>query len=265
MFRERVISRMIRLSLARLLWTNWTFNRFFNHLRSRKHVVVRNFDLVFDGFPRSSNTFGAFMVLATQKDRLKVLMHEHKPSLFYRAARIGKPACLTLRDPVDAAASWVLYTGFPVQKVIDYYIFFYEVLLPVRSKFLVLPFSAIIEDFTLVVQLINMRFDLGLVTNFDGEACRAEALRRIEALFTDEQGVLDPLKVPWPEKTRKERNAEIRSEILSSRHAGGLARCRELYAIYEGEYRRDLATLRQGARRPGISPNTRRLSRQFAS
>ncbi len=254
----------MRLSLARLLWTNWTFNRFYNRLRHRKHIVVRDFDLIFDGFPRSSNTYGAFMVQTTQKDTLKVLMHEHKPSLFYRASRIDKPACLTLRDPVDAAASWVLYTGFSVQKVIDYYIFFYEVLLPVRSKFLVLPFSVIIEDFPLVVQLINRRFNLGLTTDFDGEACRAEAFRRIEVLFTNEQGVLDPLKVPRPDDTRKERNAAVRREIVSPAHAAGLARCRELYAIYEAEFQRDLAAFRKGEQ-TGAVPSARRASHPFAS
>jgi hypothetical protein len=211
----------IRYAFARWLWKHGRFNAFVNRLRSRKNIPVIRFDIIFDGFPRSSNTYGAFMLMGSQQDRLKVLMHEHRPSVFHRAAQLGKPACLTVRDPLDATVSWMIYTGSPAAKVLDSYIFFYEVLLPDRSKFLVLPFSVIIDDYPLVLRLMNLRFGLNLETDIDVDGCRDEAFRRIEKLFTDEKGILDPRKVPRPEEGR-----------------------RELYEIYQGEYRRDLARLR---------------------
>jgi hypothetical protein len=233
----------LRYAFARLLWTQWTLNRFINRLGGRHSVIVEGYDIVFDGFPRSSNTFGAFMLLATQEDCLKVLLHEHRPAIFHRAARLGKPACLTLRDPLDAVASWVVYTGNPIREVLDYYIFFYEVLLPDRSRFLVLPFPVVVGDYPLVLRLINQRFGLRLTTDFDLEACRDDAFRRIEALFTDEHGNLDPMKVPRPEAARRKLQSDIRAKILSPRHANRVKRCRELYDIYHAEYAREMDRL----------------------
>lgn len=232
-----------KYTLARLLWSSWKLNRLCNRLCFREEIRVRDFDVVFDGFPRSSNTFGALMLSVTQQDRLKVLMHKHRPSVFYRASRIGKPACLTLRNPIHAVASWVIYSNLPVQKVIDDYIFFYEVLLPVRSKFLVLPFAVITHDFQLVCKLINFRFGLNLAIDFEVESCSRETFRRIDAQCTDRNGRLDPLKVPRPEEARDELNARIRQEVLSPRYASSLKRCQELYEIYKTDYSRDLALL----------------------
>ena len=256
---------MIRYALARLLWSNWKFNNFCNRLRRRDSIIVRNFDLVFDGFPRSSNTYGAFMLQVTQQDRFKVLMHEHRPSIFYRAAQLDKPACLTLREPIDAASSWVLYTGFSIQKVIDYYIFFYEVLLPVRSRLLVLPFPVIIENFGLALRLINHRFGMTLTTKFDAQACGREAFRRIETLFTDEEGTLDPFKVPRPEESRFRRNAEVRAELHLPRYAASLERCRKLHSIYEAEYQRELDRLQLAEARSGTGSHPRSPSGLLAS
>jgi hypothetical protein len=183
------------------------------------------------------------MLCVTQQERFKVVVSQHKPSLFYWAARINKPACLTLRSPADAISSWVIFTGFSIQKILDHYIFFHEVLLPDRTKFLVLPFSVVTGDYPLVLRLIAMRFGWDLNFDFDSEACSREAFARIDAKFTDQSGVIDRSKVSRPDETRKERSVQLRKELLSPRYSAGLARCQELYNVYEAEYSRELARL----------------------
>jgi len=225
------------------LWSNRPLVRVLNKFRGRDQIFDHDFDILFDGFPRSGNTFGAEMLLVTQKDSLKVVMHQHKPSLFFWAAQIDKPACLTLRPPVDAIPSWVIYTGFSIQKVIDYYVFFYEVLFPYRAKYLVLPFSVITRDFPLALQLISMRFGMKMILEFDVEASSREAFARIDAFFVDKNGAVDKATVARPDETRKQRSAQLREELLTSRYAAGLKRCRELHDAYESEFSRDLARL----------------------
>ena len=238
----------IKYGLAEAVWSNRPLVRLLNKIRSRAQVFDQDFDILFDGFPRSGNTFGAMMLRVTQQDRIKVLTHQHKPSLFFQAARIDKPACMTLRSPVDAIPSWVIFTDFSIQKVIDYYIFFYEVLLPHRAKFLVLPFSVITGDYPLVLRLIAMRFGFDLKFDFDAEACNREAFARIDAVFLDKCGMVNRSTVARPDETRKKRSAQLREELLSHRYVAGLGRCRELYHAYETEYSRDRARLLSMAR-----------------
>jgi hypothetical protein len=230
------------------VWSNRPLIRLLNKVRSRAQVFDQDFDILFDGFPRSGNTFGTMMLLVTQQDRIKVLTHQHKPSLFFQAARIDKPACMTLRSPVDAISSWVIYTDFSIQKVIDYYVFFYEVLLPHRAKFLVLPFSVITGNYPLVLRLIAMRFGLDLNFDFDMEACSQEAFVRIDAVFSDKSGTVNRSTVARPDGTRKKRSIQLREELLSQRYVAGLGRCRELHDAYEREHSRDLARLLSLAR-----------------
>jgi len=235
---------LIKYRVARAVWSNRPLVRLLNKVRSRTQVFDQHFDVLFDGFPRSGSTYGAWMLRVTQQDRLKVVTFQHKPSLFYWAARIDKPACLTVRSPVDAISSWVMCTDFSIRKVIDDYVYFYEVLLPDRAGFLVLPFSVITDDYPLVLQLIALRFGLDLNFDFDLEACSSEVFARIDAKFTDKSGMIDRCKVSRPDETRKKRNAQLREELLSPRYAAGLRRCRELYSAYESEYSRDLVRLR---------------------
>jgi hypothetical protein len=234
---------LIKYGVARAVWSNRPLVRLLNKVRSRAQVFDQDFDILFDGFPRSGCTFGAWMLRVTQQDRIKSILAQHKPSVFYWAARIDKPICLALRPPVDAISSWVIFTEFSIQKVIDHYVFFHEILLPDRAKFLVLPFSVITGDYPLVLQLIAMRFGLDLNFDFDIEECRREVFARIDAKFADQSGVIDKSKVSRPDETRKQRSAQLREELLSPRYSAGLERCRELHDAYESEYSRDLARL----------------------
>jgi len=205
-------------------------------LRGRGNPLNPNYDILFDGFPRSGNTFGSFMLSGSQQGRVKVVTHRHTPPPFLRAAELNRPACLTLRRPLDAITSWIIYTNRPVRSVIRYYLDFHQILLPYRSQFLILPFFVITEDFPLVIQLINLRFGLNLESQFDLEACEREVFNKIDNKWRNESGIVNEFQVARPCSTREHRRMVTREELLHPRYADSLQRCEELYQTYKHEF-----------------------------
>ena len=218
------------------LWSHPSWYRAVEKLRFRIEGFDSNFDLLFDGFPRSGNTFGSMMVLVSQQDRLKVRSRRHNPRDFIRSVKVDKPACLTLRRPVDAISSWIIYNNLSIDSMVRFYINFYRILLPYRSSFLVLPFYAITGDMPLVIDLINLRFGMNLERQFDLEACKIKALERIDNVWRNDRGIVNEFQVARPHPAREQRKMELKQELLSPRYSDLLRRCEELYQIYEREF-----------------------------
>ena len=231
---------MLKPLALRYIWNRPLLYQVIQKLRSRGDVLDPNYDILFDGFPRSGNTFGSLMILESQQNRLKVITHRHTPPPFLRAAEMDKPACLTLRRPFDAIISWVIYTKRSIRSVIQYYIDFHQILLPHRSKFLILPFFVITEDFPLVIQLINARFRMNLNHQFDLEACKLKVFERIDDRWKSDRGIVNEFRVARPYPARDKCKAAIREELLHPRYSTLLHRCEALYQIYETTFFTDL-------------------------
>jgi hypothetical protein len=227
---------MFRQTALRFLWSRPLLYQAVQKLRLRGNVFDPNYDILFDGFPRSGNTFGALMLAVSQQNRLRVITHRHTPPPLIRAIQMNKPACLTLRRPLDAIVSWIIYTNRSPQSVIQYYSDFYQILLAHRSQFLILPFNVITGDFPLVIQLINMRFGLDLDSQFDLEACKSEVLERIDNKWKCRRGIVNVYRVARPHPLRDGRKETVRQALLHSRYAGLLERCDGLYQTYEDEF-----------------------------
>jgi len=112
--------------VLRFLWSRPKLYKVVQKLRRREDPLLDpNYDLLFDGFPRSGNTFGSFMIDVSQQNSLKLVAHHHTPRIFIWAAQGDKPACLTIRRPIDAITSWVVYSNHPIHAAIKYYHNFY--------------------------------------------------------------------------------------------------------------------------------------------
>lgn len=231
---------MLKHYALRYIWKRPLLYQAVQRIRSRGDVLDPNYDILFDGFPRSGNTFGSLMILESQQNRLKVITHRHTPPPFLRAVEMNKPACLTLRCPLNAITSWVIYTNRSIRSVIQYYLDFYQILLPYRAQFLVLPFFVITEDFPLVIQLINARFDMNLEHQFDLEACKREVFERIDNRWKNNRGIVNEFRVARPYATRDTRKAEIQRELLNPRYSDLLHRCNDLYQTYKSDFFADL-------------------------
>lgn len=228
--------------LRRFVWRHPLIYQALQKVRFRGSSCDLNYDVLFGGFPRSGNTFGSFMLEVSQQKRIKVAIHRHVPPPFIWAMQKKKPACLTLRRPLDSLASWAIYTNssHSIKSIFQYYFDFHQVLLPHRSKLLILPFYIITEDFPLVVQLINMRFDLKLETGFDLDACKNGAFTRIDNHWKSKSGIINESQVGRPTPARDARKQAIQEELLRPSYSHLLQRCEALYQIYEKEFFADI-------------------------
>jgi hypothetical protein len=230
-------------AFLRFVWARPHLYRWYAKWLNGYEIFDRTFDLVFDGFPRSGNSYSIQMLTVTQEAKLKLLSHSHCPPFLLAPLELNVPVCLALRQPEDAILSWVIMRKLPVDVVLKLYIDFHQVLLPYRSQILVLNFSTITEDFPTVLRLINRRFGMTLNIPSDFDACKKEAFQRIDRHYEGQVGGYDPLKVARPHPKRDEVKDEIRQKLHHGRNAQLLTKCTELYEAFNREAIRELQAL----------------------
>jgi len=132
---------------------------------STQRMVGPHTDICIEGCPRSANTFSVACLTDSNPD-LNCGRHIHKPLQVREAVRLGIPAGVVIRNPVDAVVSRIAFSGNTLSPnlFIRHWIGFYEPLLESarRGEFLVLPFEKVISDPDYVIASFNRRFDLEL-------------------------------------------------------------------------------------------------------
>ena len=149
---------------------------------------------------------------------LKVLSNAHCPPFLLGALHAGQPVCLTIRAPADAAVSWyLLKKELSMESILELYLNFYTVMLPYRTRVLILPFSLVTTNFCAVLQLINKRFDRSLQIPDDLGDIQQTVFEEIDTHYENEANGYDPLKVARPHEEREKLKASAREKLLSSR------------------------------------------------
>ena len=74
--------------------------------RNSTQLTGKSTDVVFEGYPRSGNSFAVFAFSSAQGRSLRIANHVHSPSQLIRAAQLGIPACLLIREPAAAVAAF---------------------------------------------------------------------------------------------------------------------------------------------------------------
>jgi hypothetical protein len=116
-------------------------------------------EIVIDGFPRSGNSFALFALEAAAGRRLAAAHHLHAPAQLMRAARLGKPGCLVIREPAEAIPAAL--RKIPQLRAFDLllaYRLHHAALWRWRGAFVTAPFELMIEDFGAVIARLNRRF-----------------------------------------------------------------------------------------------------------
>lgn len=127
--------------------------------RYRDLLVDRSTDLVVEGFPRSGNTFAVFAFREAQEREVRIAHHMHAPAQIMRAAALGVPALVLLRDPVDAALSLVLRDPrYSAEGALRYYVSFYEAVAGYRDHFVLGAFEEVTRDYGPIIERVNERF-----------------------------------------------------------------------------------------------------------
>lgn len=124
-----------------LLSTNW---------------ITRDTDLVIDGFPRSGNTYCRYAFDFANDHRYRVASHLHTPRSIKRAARLGVPRLVLIRDPHDAVASLVeCEPDLGIERAAKLFHRYYHSLYWSRTPTVVALFDSVIADFGKVVGRVN--------------------------------------------------------------------------------------------------------------
>lgn len=129
----------------------------------RTQRVTSATTLLIDGFPRSGNGFGSYALreLLGQDARISAL--SHAPRSFHRAARLGVPAALLIRDPDAVISSLITYD--PTQTEITGFrswIRFHEQLIQLLPHLVVADFETLTTDLPELVRRLNSSFGLGI-------------------------------------------------------------------------------------------------------
>ena len=132
--------------------------------------VSRYLDLVIDGFPGSANSFATRAFRAMQKKKVLVGNHYHSPAETVRAAGMGVPVLMTLRQPADSVSSMVRRWPFvPYESALRWYVMFYEAVEPHLDKMILADFPVTTKKFPEVVDGLNAKFGTSFGTDLSPE------------------------------------------------------------------------------------------------
>ena len=129
--------------------------------RVRQNMVRRDTRIVFEGYPRSANTYVTTAFRLTNEGA-RYASHLHSPVNVELGVRRAIPVVVLIRDPLDAVTSELQYeTGLSPALALAAYLAFYRRVVPLLDDVLLVSFESATEDFGSVVRAVNARFGTG--------------------------------------------------------------------------------------------------------
>lgn len=167
---KSAVRRLVPQQVRRRIWSDLVdrplLSRAYYFLdpEMRDLRLTRRTQLLIDGYMRCANTYAVFAFRHSNGPAVRLAHHLHRPIVFRRAAALGVPALLTIRQPKDVMASMVQFEPEnSIAEVLHSYKLFYEQLEPVLDDLVVADFAEITADFGAVVRRINERFGTSFV------------------------------------------------------------------------------------------------------
>ena len=206
------LKRIIR----RLVWSRPTIYAPVALFRHRTNILRCEGELYIEGFPRSGNTF-AVKAFQNANPGLDVRSHRHIPTFILQAARKQLPGMVVLRNPIDAAISWAIFTGGPLRYALAYYNDYHAVLVKRREPLFFVPFESVTGDFGKVMSDFNQRWGTDYAPFQHTPENVAQCLAQIESDYTSTSGKVAELKVPRPSVHRQPLRQKLLQELHRSR------------------------------------------------
>jgi hypothetical protein len=221
-------------------------------------LYSNNYDILLEGYPRSSNTYTLYMLLVSQKNLIphgktsievpcssgiRLKGHTHNPALVIHAVRHGKPICFLIRRPDDAIVSWHIayHTDFEevkgdnmtLEDRLDYYIYYHKVILPYKKSIYIANFDRTTTDFKSVVAGLIEYYGIELSLDFDNEVTDSEAKKLIQLFNTTSSGKINTQALHLPSKTRADEKLRLSEELNFSKYSIKLAEAWRLYQEFQ--------------------------------
>jgi hypothetical protein len=184
-------------------------------LRGEGELVDAGTDILIESFPRSASSFAVAAFRIAQEPRsVRVAYQVHAPGHVIAAARMGVPALVLVRRPMDAVVSNLIrHPQRGVSGLLHGYLRFYEPLLPQREGFVVGAFRDVIDGaFGSVIRRVNERFGTRFgefeATTSNVERCVREIEGEWRRRRGDDEGRLE-LIIPRPSGRRDELKEDL--------------------------------------------------------
>ena len=150
-------------------------------------VVSRDSVVCIEGFPRCANSFAWHAFIKYTGIKTGIATHLHSPAQIKVAMDYGIPTVVNIRNPRSCITSLqalsIQYQGdnsrphiWDLKHDLNFYIYFYESLIPRKKEFVVADFSRTISDFGSIMKELNTRFS-----------------NRFPLLVSDEESVSDSI------------------------------------------------------------------------
>ena len=124
-----------------------------------RYWVSRNTEIVIEGYPRSANTFAVAAFQLAQGREVEIAHHLHGAAQIKRAARLGVPAVVLVREPSEAILSLMVRDPTAsVRWAIHSYVRFYSNVVPHLDKIVIAPFATVTSDFGSIIRIVNARY-----------------------------------------------------------------------------------------------------------
>lgn len=205
-------------------------------VRADKRATLARPDtaIVIEGFLRSGNTFSVAAFEIANGPALHVGRHLHGAPHVLRAARMGLPTVVLVRQPRDAVLSYLVRrdTLTPHDALLEY-LDFYRTTWPVRDHFVVGLFDQVTKDFGAVVDAVNDRFGTSFARYEPTPENEAKAFALVEEMNRLESGgEVVETHVGRPSAERARRKEELRGLLDRPRTAAALREAETLYQRY---------------------------------
>lgn len=126
--------------------------------RVRQNIVGSHTLIVFEGYPRSANTY-ATTAFRMANEGTRYASHLHSSVNVELGIDRGLPVVVLIRDPLDAVTSELQYApGLSPSLAIRSYVEFYRRVSPLLLRVLLVSFETATRDFGRVVDAVNERF-----------------------------------------------------------------------------------------------------------
>jgi hypothetical protein len=152
--------------------------RYCDRVRRTDHsvnVVDSGTALVIEGYPGSGNSFAREAFLLANPG-VPVASHLHSTAHVARAAELGVPAMVLLREPESACVSWVLrYPDVTIAHAVQRYVHFHRRLWAIRHHPVLVPFEMVTSEFGEAIALVNARYGTTFA-QFEQTTANSEAI-----------------------------------------------------------------------------------------
>lgn len=199
----------------------------YRHHPYRHRIVGPSTEIVIEGFPRSGTSFANRAFASAQPREVRIATHAHHAAHVRRAASLGTPTLVVVRDPARCIPSHFalreeLRRSDPSQPPLDIatslmrYAEFHRDILKVQDAILVVRFEDVIGDYGQVIARVNRRFATDFVPFDHTEA-------NVASLFRTERPHLSPSEARAADNERgvaayDEASARLRARAESAYH-----------------------------------------------